>query len=229
MKSVLILGNKGALGREVMKCFKSETGFKQSWMTYGFDMIVEKDIFVDVQLGRKETKETKLLESVEKQLQNDKVKFDCIISVAGGFSLGGFSDEKVSSALKSFQDNWKMNTESAFFAGFLANSFLKKNGLFILTGAKTIFENEGNDFISSYGISKSGVHEITKIMEKKKEFKTICILPNTLDTERNRKDMKYDKSWTDLKLLSKQIRNWAELENEKRPNDLFINKFLIVF
>ena len=83
---------------------------------------------------------------------------------------------------------WKMNVQSAVISSHIAVNQLKSKGLFILTGALSIYPLQGTPSMIGYGMSKAATHQLLNSIsdtfhEKNRNDCAIGILPNIIDTK----------------------------------------------
>jgi dihydropteridine reductase len=111
-----------------------------------------------------------------------------------------------------------MNLYSSMLSVHLAKKYLNSNSLLVLTGANSVKEGV-HTWMIQYQLSKNSVHYLTDILTKTKNelpenTKLITILPDTIDTEINRKSMPdadFSK-WTSPVQISEKIKYWADLK-----------------
>jgi len=145
------------------------------------------------------------------------LELNAVIHVAGGFHMGGVKDGTIP-----VENMWEMNGKSAFAAAALASSLLADEGLFVLTGAKLVYDGGLTNFAVGYGMSKAATHQLARDFAASYERKRcFCILPNVLDTPSNRAGMPNAdfSKWTSLDDVSKQIVSWASEPTATKHNN----------
>lgn len=199
-KRGLVIGGSGALGSAVV------SRFKKNWEMTSVDFHMNRDAKANI-LVKAEHDAQQQAQVVEQEL---KGKYDLIISTAGGWSKENISDDQVFSQ---FEVNLKRNFYPSLLAGHLATKFLTETGIIILTGSLLAFKETSPNMLS-YGVSKNLVHILALNLSTRKELisenTVICILPDILNTETNRKAMPevdYTK-WTSPDKIADIIYMW---------------------
>lgn len=115
--------------------------------------------------------------------------YDAILCVSGGFAMGSIKDSNI---FQVYEEQDKVNFQSALLAGHLATKCLNEHGMLMFTGAAAVFEGPVN-YAYAYYIAKSATHALALQMSERKEIPTtssvITILPQVLDTPTNRGSM----------------------------------------
>ena len=154
-------------------------------------------------------------------------KFDAIINVAGGWVGHGLKDKDF---LLSIDQMYGMNSYSTFLAAHLATKFLKEKSLLLFTGALAVKENYSwvPEVMLSYQLSKASIFNLTDILSQNrtllpKDTKLITILPGTIDTEVNRKNMPNAdfSTWTKPDDIATNLNKWAD-NPQLAPNDIYV-------
>lgn len=113
-------------------------------------------------------------------------RIDALFNIAGGFAWSTVSDGTVDIWEKMFA----INTKTAINASKAAlPHLLESNGAIVNVGANGALKASAG--FGPYAASKQGVHKLTEAMaeELKGKVRVNAVLPSTLDTEANRKDM----------------------------------------
>eukprot|EP01091_Cochliopodium_minus_P020172 TRINITY_DN8727_c0_g1_i1.p1 TRINITY_DN8727_c0_g1~~TRINITY_DN8727_c0_g1_i1.p1 ORF type:complete len:235 (-),score=63.75 TRINITY_DN8727_c0_g1_i1:183-887(-) len=211
MKSVLIYGGSGALGREVVSGFK-----KINWDIYVVDFYKNDEANRSILLqGGDWNQHQKIINEGIKT----EDKFDCVINVAGGWVGGGILDEGL---LQSIDKMWNFNVQSSILCSQIAAKHLREGGLLVLTGASAGLGPTPS--MLGYGISKAATHHIIKSLSTNdsgmpKNSTVVGILPITLDTKPNRESMpkaNFD-NWTPLSFVSNLLVDWSS--GDDRPGN----------
>ena len=216
VKSAIVFGGAGALGRALVKELKG----------------VYNPISIDYALNPECTHNFKLdpNQAPQDQLRNFKLYYDnefggatelsSVLSVAGGWEGEGIDSPKLFESYKSMMDK---NLLSSLMAGHLAYRYLANNGLLLFTGAEAVY-NSRNPSMLTYSVSKSAVHALAADLSKEPKFQNrqisvVTILPTVLDTENNRKAMPdVEKStWLPTHKVAELTLSWIEGKN--RPNN----------
>lgn len=199
-KRGLVIGGSGALGSAVV------SRFKKTWDITSVDFNVNRDAKANI-LMKADHEIQQQAQDVEKEL---KGKYDLIISTAGGFSSESISDDQVFSR---FETNLRRNLYPSLLAGHLATKFLTETGILILTGSLLTFK-ETTPKMLSYGVTKNLVHMLALNLSTRKELisenTVICILPDILNTEANRRAMPGSdfSKWTSPDKIAEIIFMW---------------------
>jgi len=217
MPQVLIYGGCGALGSTIVKAFKAV-----SWTVFSADFQISKfaDHSIVVPKNLKDTS------TIVNQLRDLKAEFDAVISVAGGFQMSTIKDESIFDSVETMVS---YNLYSAVSASHLASRFMKEKGLLVLTGAEGALRP--TPIFLSYGISKAACHHLVKSLAEPnsgmpKSSTVIAMLPITLDTPQNRKDMPTANfnNWTPLESVAEILLNWCSGKNVPTNGQLMIIK-----
>lgn len=113
-------------------------------------------------------------------------RIDALFNIAGGFAWSAVADSK----LDTWEKMFAINTKTAVNASKAALPFLiEAKGAIVNVGANGALK-AGAGF-GPYAASKQGVHKLTEAMaeELKGKVRVNAVLPSTLDTPANRKDM----------------------------------------
>lgn len=170
LKSVLVIGGSGALGKSVVKTFKS---MSPAWNVLNIDLVENHDANQNIKLEKNLNKST--IENINKAITNN---FDCVINVAGGWRGESLKNEEIVIVNDLMH---KQNVASAVLAAYLAKKYLNKNGLLVLTGAAAVKDNYNSNMLA-YQLAKNSVHYLTEILAKNPEelpenSKIITLLP----------------------------------------------------
>ena len=116
-------------------------------------------------------------------------RIDVLCNIAGGFSMGAST---ASDAVAQYEHLMSLNAGAVFKMVHCAAPVMLQasTGSIVNVGAQSALAGQAN--MAAYGASKSAVIRMTESFAK--EFKTQgvrvnCILPATIDTPQNRKDM----------------------------------------
>jgi len=211
-KFVLIYGGAGQLGSVVVKTFKSV-----GWHVLAADFRASADADVSVILQGKGDLDAK--ELLSKISQHASGRLDVVITVAGGFAMGDIKSESV---FESTERMLNFNITSSLVAAHVAANTLKDGGLLVLTGAEGALRP--TPAFVGYGISKAGTHHLLSSISGPSGglpagSTAVAILPITLDTPQNRRDMpgsNFD-NWTPLEDVAHLLVDWAN--GKHRPKN----------
>lgn len=188
----LITGGTGGLGRDVVAAFLGEGALVCTTYTNRkyLDSISDlkekfggKLIFAKADV----TKIRDMSKVVERTLK-EFGRIDFLINIVGGFAMAKITetDEEL------WDKMMNMNLKSAFVCSksVVPQMIKQKYGCIINIGAKPALKGAKN--MSAYGASKAGVLNLTQSMADELSDSNInvnAIIPGTMDTPRNRKDM----------------------------------------
>ena len=160
MKSSLILGGNGALGRAMVHQFK-KAGNKVISMDITSNSEADKHIQVDSTLPMKEQ-----VQGLLSMSRSASSGYDSIICVSGGFGCSSVKDEDI---FQKYEEMDKMNFQSALLAGHIASHQLNNKGFLCLTGAAAVFQGPVN-FAYAYAMSKSATHSLALHLAQRTEI-----------------------------------------------------------
>lgn len=202
-KVVLVTGAAGNLGQEVCKRF-----IRGDWKVYGTSSsdLPEKDgvEFVKVDLAN--------ADDVRSVLGPIASQIHAVVHCAGAFKMVGFADF-TDADYDSLMDS---NLRSAFLVVRELLPPMKKNnfGRFIFIGSNTTLRGSGAG-LGIYAASKAGINMLVQSLANEVldfDITVNALLPSTLDTPQNRKNMPRSDftKWVDLKTLSELAFNLTE-------------------
>lgn len=204
MKSVLLIGARGGLGRAVASAFT-----QAKWSV----IPVDQGASATVQDGCHLVSGTSSIEELQQAylaaVANAKV--DAVINVAGGWAGGSVADASTASAAELML---RQSLFSSFAAAHVFSTCGQAGGLLLLTGAAAAVAPTPG--MVGYGTAKSAVHFLCKSIAADPSTippnaNVLTILPSTLDTPSNRSAMPdADRSsWTPLDDVARQIVSWS--------------------
>jgi len=220
MSWALVYGGAGQLGLAVVRSFK-QAGWKVISADFRAAEIADHSVHLD---GKTET-DTKLV--LDKISELGAVgKIDTVITVAGGFAMGSVKDDGIFASLDKMLS---MNVYSAFAAAHVAAKTLKEGGLLVLTGAEGALKPTPH--YAAYGASKAAVHQLLQSLATPdgglpKGASAVALLPITMDTAQNRKDMptaNFD-NWTPLETVASTLLDWAANKGRPAPGSKMLMK-----
>jgi NAD(P)-dependent dehydrogenase (short-subunit alcohol dehydrogenase family) len=154
MKSVLVIGGSGALGKSVVSVFKKTP---PPWCVYSLDF--SNNTIADTNLLFKKPEDLtddNFITEITKKIP----KLDCIVNVAGGWQGVSLEDRTI---IKSLDMMMRQNLYSSVLAAHLAKVNMKEEGLLVLTGANTAKDGY-NPGMLSYQLAKQSVHYLTNLL-----------------------------------------------------------------
>lgn len=226
MHVAVIVGGSGALGRELIDNLKIQVSdcllicvdrVANSSVEHNVIVSTDTDASIVDKVGR-------IVSAAVKESPTSVAVF----AVAGGWTGGSLSDaacssEKSQSFMSQLDLMWKQNVESSVLAALIAYSFQPGKALLILTAASVAIK--GTPSMPAYGMSKAAVIHLAKslIADERNTTRIVTILPETIDTEANRKAMpNADTSkWTPPKDISNQMIHWF-LNEESTKDSVFV-------
>ncbi len=116
-------------------------------------------------------------------------RIDVLVNIAGGFTMG---DPLHETDLKTWEFMLNLNARSVFFVcrAIIPHMIEQGSGKIISVAARAALK--GKIRMAPYVVSKSAVIRLTESMSaelKENNINVNCVLPGTIDTERNREDM----------------------------------------
>ena len=170
LKSVLVIGGAGALGRSVVNTFKN---MSPAWNVLNIDLVENKEANENIILPKNLDKTT--IAKINSSIKNN---FDCVINVAGGWRGESLKNEEIIIVHDLMN---RQNVASSVLAAYIAKKHLNKNGLLVLTGAAAVKDNLNANMLA-YQLAKNSVHYLTEILAKNPQdlpdnAKIVTILP----------------------------------------------------
>lgn len=209
-RKALIIGGSGALGRALVQSFRA------TWEVTSVDLHPNTDAQRHIGLTSTDSTE-KQAHSLFTQLHGNK--YHAILCVAGGFVTGRVTEPAVFSQAETM---FELNVNPSLLAAHVATKLLSESGLLLFTGAATPFKSTTPECLA-YNISKVAVHSLAACVSERKDIPenaaVVTLLPETLDTPRNRTDMPNEdpSKWLKPGSLAALVKMWAEGEN--RPEN----------
>lgn len=208
-RKVIVIGGSGALGRALVQSFRA------NWEVTSVDISPNSDAQRNIALKAGDLPELQA-RSLLGQLQG---KYEAILCVAGGFVAGSVKNTEVFAQAESM---FGLNVNPSLLTAHIATKHLAASGLLLFTGAATPFKSTTSDLMA-YGLSKTAVHSLAANVAERTDIPTdstvVTILPETLDTARNRGDMPQADvtKWLQPGSVAALVKMWAEGEN--RPEN----------
>jgi NAD(P)-dependent dehydrogenase (short-subunit alcohol dehydrogenase family) len=184
MKTVIVTGASGNLGRQVVKKFLSD-----NYSVFGCIMPGE---FIDFPNAPFEKIAVDLLDENESQkavasIASSHGSIDVAVLTVGGFAMGDIAGTSTGDIMKQY----KLNFETAYnMARPIFIEMKKQNtGRIFLVGSRPGLDATSGKGMIAYGLAKSLVFRLAELMNeegKAHNIVTSVIIPGTIDTPQNR-------------------------------------------
>jgi len=189
MKTIIVTGASGNLGRAVLKKFLSE-----GYHVVG-TVVHDDPAAMDVSHPEFEKYVVDLMSEDDSQKFVDSVvsrngSIDAAVLTVGGFAMGKVTDTKTSDILKQYKLNFETvyNTARPIF-----NQMMKQNaGRIFMIGSRPGSDMRHSKGMVAYGLTKSLIFRLAELMNdeaKDHNIVTSIVVPSTIDTPQNRKSM----------------------------------------
>ena len=139
-------------------------------------------------------------------------KVNAVVCAAGGFCMENIASDDVFAHVDKML---AMNLRTAVTTGHIASKYLAEDGLVMLTGAKAALSP--TNWAIAYGATKAATHHIIKSLAAEtdalpKGASIVGILPITIDTPSNRRDMPDAdvSTWTPPAAIGDKVVEWAQ-------------------
>jgi NAD(P)-dependent dehydrogenase (short-subunit alcohol dehydrogenase family) len=193
LKTAIVTGATGNLGQAVVKKFVVND--YEVWGTvHSHPQKNDSEKNPQINENLKEVALDLLDEKACELLVNEVItinkKIDVAVLTAGGFTMGNIATTKTSDIAKQYQ----LNFETAYnMARPIFVQMMKQNsGRVFLIGSQAGLDNSKAKGVTAYGLSKSLIFGLAKIMNAEahgKNVVTSVIVPGTIDTPQNREAM----------------------------------------
>jgi NAD(P)-dependent dehydrogenase (short-subunit alcohol dehydrogenase family) len=185
-KVMVVTGSDGALGQAVASTL-SGYGAKLALLAHSQEASGSQPAGA-MRYGGIDLTEEASVRSAMEQIANAAGRVDGLINVAGGFVFEKFA----SGSLGAWDAMYKLNLRTAVVACSAALPYLLKsgNGRIVNIGAMGALKAAAG--MGPYAASKAGVAQLTEALSaelKDRQITVNAILPSTLDTPKNRRDM----------------------------------------
>nr|AGU68130.1 6,7-dihydropteridine reductase [Strigomonas oncopelti] len=206
VKTALLIGSSGGLGKSVLQAFA-----KNQWRVLCADLHKGDDAAPFFLIDGKDsisTTQDKLLDFVGSS------QIDSVVNVAGGWAGGDISQ---TTTARDVEVMFRQSVLSSVVAAHVYARIGAPSSLLVLTGAAAA--TQPTPSMIAYGMAKSSVHFLCKSVAQDpavqaKHGRVVCLLPTTLDTQGNREAMP-DASraeWTPLGDVADKIVGWSSNE-----------------
>lgn len=188
----LITGGTGGLGKDVVSEFLNQGSFvcttytNKNYLSSVSDL--KEQYGENLVFAKSDVTKTGSMNKVAGRVIKKFGRIDFLINIVGGFAMAKFADTD-----EALWDNMmNVNLKSVFVSSksVLPQMIKQKYGRVINIGARPALQGVQN--MSAYGASKAGVINLTQSMADELSEYNInvnAIIPGTMDTPRNRKDM----------------------------------------
>ena len=207
-KRVLVTGGAGALGRSVVAYYE-ERGARIAILDYSDELLdaafPEKNS-VNLYLSCDLTDRDSSKDAVQKVIEKFR-GIDILCNIAGGFLMGEDVHETK-------DENWdflfNLNTRSIMNMASAVVPHMQADGCGKIVNIAARAASAGAAKMGVYTASKAAVMRLTESMAlelREQNINVNCILPGTIDTERNRQDMPGadHSNWVPTEQLAKVI------------------------
>ncbi len=189
MKNIIITGANGNLGSAVTNHFL-ERGYRVIATVVSESMLEDfaAHKHLDVQVVNLTNEEAT---AAFIQFSIDKYKkIDAALMLVGGFAMGSIADTNIADIHKQFS----LNFETAYFISrpLFSHMLSKGKGRLVYIGARPALEPEQGKKLFAYGLTKSLLFKLAEFLNaaaKGKNVTATVVVPSTLDTPLNRKNM----------------------------------------
>lgn len=211
---VVVVGGAGALGKSLAKQLTlSVNGCK----VINIDLFPNEDATENIIIKTPVNDPKSLHECL--QAAKNYGPFEAIYCVAGGWQGGNAASKEF---LPSIVHMYECNVLGAALAASLAPS-LTQTGLLVFTSAKASLSPTPG--MLAYGVAKAAINQLATSLASKdsglpENSTVLTILPETLDTEANRRAMPNADfaSWTPLELVSEKLVEWTTKKDHRPPS-----------
>ena len=187
-KIALVTGASGNLGKAVAKKF-----LKENYTVWGVQHELKsegdkpKNDFIPVELDLLDEKASQNL--INTVIEKNK-RIDVVVLTVGGFAMNDIAH----TSTKDIYQQYQLNFETAYnIARSVFSQMLAQNsGRIFLIGSKAGLDVSKAKGVTAYALSKSLLFRLAELMNaeaKGKNVSVIVIVPSTIDTPQNRKDM----------------------------------------
>jgi len=188
-KSILITGGSGNLGRACIEKFLADghrvIASVSAGKSLGFETSGDLDTFTaDL------TNEQNTTQAIEQVLKKNKT-IDAALLLVGGFAMGNIAQADGEALKKMFS----VNFETAYYTArpvFQHMLTQPTGGKIIFVGSRPPLQAETGKNMVAYALSKSLIFKLAELLNAEgasKNVKTSVIVPSTIDTPQNRRDM----------------------------------------
>jgi dihydropteridine reductase len=212
IKTALVFGANGALGRNVLATFQ-----RKGWAAIGIDVTPAPagSATALITLPAAATAEAELqfvVGELQKRLSPGNGRIGAVVNAAGGWAGGGAKGADIAAATELM---WRQSVRSSVLCGHIALNHGTDDVLLVITGSAAAAAPTPG--MLAYGTAKAAAHFVTKSIAAELAATTplavaVGVCPVTIDTPGNRAGMPGadTSSWTPLDELSGTIVRWAD-------------------
>jgi short-subunit dehydrogenase len=212
MKNIIITGASGSLGEVVVGAFKSDDYFlnlvmRQEYRSGERFKVWNADLTNAHAIGK-----------LVRDITDENPKIDAVIHLVGGYMSGKLAQTNLSD----LDQMMNLNFKSAFvlFKEILPFFKNQRESKFICIGAQAASVPELGRNNVAYALSKQLLYKFIQIIQAEEFVEKISahiLLPTTLDTEVNRKQMPHAdfSQWTPLSEISETIKKIVEGQEQR--------------
>ncbi|MEO8112419.1 MAG: SDR family NAD(P)-dependent oxidoreductase [Ginsengibacter sp.] len=187
--TVIITGANGNLGSAVTKFFL-ETGYyviaTVANEAMKKDMPIDENLQVEVVNLTNEAETTSFIQNIIEQHK----KVDAALMLVGGFAMGNIVATNGDDLKKQFS----LNFETAYYVTrpLFQHMMENENGRLVFIGSRPALNAADGKNLVAYGLTKSLLFKLAEYLNEEAKGKNVTatvVIPSTLDTELNRKNM----------------------------------------
>ena len=189
MKVAIVTGSSGNMGQAVVKKFIAEgcyvigTVTPNDAMTMDFPADQFEKVVVDLM---NEDEAEKFVQSVTEKYKT----IDVAVLTVGGFAMGTIAETKTAD----IATQHKLNFETAYNVArpVFVQMLKQNNGRIFIIGSKPGLNAKNGKGMVAYSLAKSLIFRLAELMNdeaKGKNVVTSVVVPSTIDTPQNRKDI----------------------------------------
>jgi dihydropteridine reductase len=208
--NVAVIGGAGSLGRVLVQQLKS-FGATVTSIDMQRNVDAPKNVIITAKGEENGASLQRACKEATLKEDGNAERYDAIYCVAGGWIGGNVSQSD--SFLTSVTRMTQMNLTGAALAAAIAGTSLQPNGLLVLTSAKASLGPTPG--MIAYGMTKAATNHLLSSLSSPGSglpatATIIAILPETLDTESNRKAMPDANhgNWTPLADVASKLVSW---------------------
>nr|AGU68181.1 6,7-dihydropteridine reductase [Herpetomonas muscarum] len=214
MRSALVIGAQGALGKAVIEAF-NKSGH---WSVLGVDVVAPNDATPAAVPSNTQLVNFSRPDLSIEEMQQELLGFlksgeevSAVVNAAGGWAGGSVRDESTAAAAELML---RQSLFSSFAAAHVFATRGSAEGVLTLVGAAAA--EKPTPGMLGYGTAKAAVHFLCRSVAADPTAlptgaKVLAVLPTTLDTPGNRSGMPDadTSSWTPLPAVAEQILLWS--------------------
>jgi NAD(P)-dependent dehydrogenase (short-subunit alcohol dehydrogenase family) len=194
-KVVVVTGATGALGRVVAKTFLDEGAHVVS-VYRSEEKLKELEVFLGETGGMLSSVQADAVDEVSVQSLFQKVfqqqgRVDVLLNIVGGYKGGA---DIANTTVSDWDFMMDLNLKSMFVCSKAALPYMMRQnyGKIVNVAARTAVEKRYRSKSGAYAVSKAGVIVLTETLAeevKKYDINVNCVVPSTIDTPDNRRNL----------------------------------------